>query len=318
MPGLDQDWYARNASRAYPLDDASTGRTDDGRPLPPGLLVDAMLRVAAAAAAPRLAGLTSGPGLVTAVFASEDGLIGAATALQPAAGRAVEVVGPDGLVVGWVAFGAATAAASPWSGRFATPAQAALLDRCLVRTPPTLPGLQGPAGRDGPTLAGHVVLEGGGDLEVVDREIPVVLESSPTTVPALGLRLRRSTPDGRGAAPRARYAGPCAARPIAGGCLRTPIERVNGVAPDCDGILTLELRDFIVIPIVDAASSTPDAVLDVALDLPWSLADACAAGRDAAEDPVPDAAGRVRPAPERPPACAEPVLLRIDLMTVVS
>lgn len=284
----NRDWYNSNATRAYPLDDAATARDDAGREVPGQVLVDCRIRFPSALGRYAcLAGLTVGPGIVTALFAATGTPARVPAGADPApAGdfiplAAVSVPRPvasyrhyplQGLapgVGGWAVFGRGVD--EPYSGRLSTPAQGLLLPRCAApyRQPPV-----GGLGRlfAGNPLTGVVTLLGGTDLEVA-RAVRTV---DGVEVDAIVIRLA----DSLNRNVLALYAGPCGGRPESYTCPRPPLERINAVGPDCAGDLTLDFRGVRVAPFRDGGG--------LALDFSRGLAETCTEA-----DRLPDATGRL-------------------------
>jgi hypothetical protein len=286
MAAINPDWYAGNATRAYPLDDAATARDDAGLELPPQLLVDCRVRFPLALGRfAYVGGLTVGPNIVTAV------LLAAADAARPPAGSpaggagtplgAVSLPTPivpyrhypirpmaDG-VGGWLVFGPGID--EPYSGRFTAPIQSLLLPRVASAYRPLPVPTLGKLGVD-PPLTGVVQLLGGTDLEVVQdtREIGGGI------VDVIVLRLV----DSLNRNVFGLYAGPCAGRPESRTCARPAVESINGVMPDCDGDLTIEFRGANVLEFADGGG--------LALDLALGMADTCLA-----QDYLPDGEGNL-------------------------
>jgi hypothetical protein len=286
MAAINPDWYAGNATRAYPLDDAATARDDAGLELPPQVLVDCRVRFPLALGRfAYVGGLTVGPNIVTAV------LLATADAGRPPAGTpaggsgtplgAVSLPTPvvpfrhypiqpmaDG-VGGWLVFGPGID--EPYSGRFTAPIQSLLLPRVASAYSPLPVPTLGKLGVD-PPLTGVIQLLGATDLEVVQD----TREVGGGIVDAIIIRLV----DSLNRNVFGLYAGPCAGRPESGTCPRPAVESINGVAPDCDGDLTIE---FLGAQALEFAAGG-----GIALDLALGMAETCLG-----QDNLPDGEGNL-------------------------
>jgi hypothetical protein len=298
---INPGWYAGNATRAYPLDDAATARDDAGRELPSQILVDCRVRFPIALGQyAYIGGVTVGPSIVTVILmASPDagrppsgapvvgaGLqpLGAVTLPRPVVANRHYPITPMVVGVGgWLVFG--NGIEEDYSGRFSSPAQSLLLPRVASAYHPLpIPSL-GKLGLE-PGLAGVVQLLGNTDLEVVQdtREIDGAI------VDAIIFRLI----DSLNRNVYSFYAGPCAGRPETGTCDTPVLEAINAVSPDCDGNLTIDFRNVQVYPFVDGGG--------LALDLGLGMSDVCLG-----QDYLPDDTGKLPseyenlcPPPEEP------------------
>lgn len=286
MGTLNQGWYDANGARAYPLDDAATGTTDDGRELPHGLLVDAQVHCGAVFATPGAVGQ-----LVLGAIRVEAGsvslilhLVSDSGASWPVAAVALpKPVTPHRLcrleplpysgagellacrVGGWVVLGPEVNSCE-FSGTFATPAQAALAagaGRVVGILGSSGVGRARPAQEEPPppedfrgvqTLTGLVRLEGAGGLalDVVEHEalFEIVDAEGQAGPPQLrSFRMIRLALD-----PQARpgilrdMAGPCGGRPDSRTCNRPVVESFGGIEAPCHGMLDVRFPDCEVIP----------------------------------------------------------------------
>ncbi len=259
-----QDPYNANEQRSYPLSDGSNGVDDAGMLLPDDILVDVEI------AFPDALGQNAWLGAVTVtgnlatvvIIANDDGSgivpLAVVSVASPVPYRAYPVEPLTAGVAGWVVFGGGVTR-SGYSGRFSTPGQAKLLRRCVRAYPaPPVTSLRKLGRGDG--LVGVVAVEAGQDIEVAAETI---LDGT-RTVPAIVFRLAA----GVGRDVFSLYAGPCAARPEAGNCLKSPIQQINSVAPDCNGNIDI---DFVG---VTPTAYTGGILVSLAID----MRDAC--GRD--------------------------------------
>lgn len=261
-------WYDLQSQRPYPLSDVSTGVSDAGEDLPHDLLVDARIvfpnNLGDAA---WLAGLTSGPGIVTAVFAScfgghprdeDDPMTGegsftlaAVSIPQPVEPYRAYPIRPlaDG-VGGWVVFGPGVE--RTWTGRFATPAQGLLLPRCAFAYrayPVASLSKAGAAQR----LSGIVELRAGADVELAVESRVVAGAARDCVIVRLASQPNRNA--------YAAYVGPCGVRPESATCPKTPLETINGVEPDCAGNLLVRFDGVTVAPFTGGGGLTVDLAL---------------------------------------------------------
>jgi hypothetical protein len=300
MATTNQDWLDGNAGTPYPVDEAATAVADDGRRLPPGLVVDLALRWPAALG--RYAFLASAavtPGLVTVTVQAADGP-DAASGFVPLAvvavprpvdvGRAYALSPQAAGVGGWLTFGP-RAAGPAYAGRFSTPAQSRLVPRAArAYASPPVAGL-GSATAASP-LSGVVALRADPPLQITaeEREVDGVVRLCAV------VSLANETREVGGTPTLEKFAGPCAGRPESRTCGDPqPVEFVNGVGPDCDGVLTLRFAG--------CAAAARVGGCGVALDCGLGLAEACPPPR------WPDADGRLpgeydAPTPDEPAGAA--------------
>lgn len=264
------NWYALNATRRYPLADAATGRGDDGVELPPGVLVDLVLRFPGASdERAYLAAARVTDHLVSFVFAatSDDGPGRPVAALSvPRPIDAFRHLPLDGLIPGAGGTAVLGPNLDPCEFRASAPAQSLLLAHCATAYRPA--GVLG-LGRDGEApLTGTVAVIGAGDLIATIRNVPVLIDDAEVTVAALVLDL--ADPPGHDVP--ASYVGPCGGRPQEGTCSTPAILRVGGVTPNCDGEVWLRVKCLDVAPFVGGLGGA-------ALDLGVGLGEICAWGR---------------------------------------
>lgn len=280
MPIRNNHWYDLNDQRKYPLDDIASCVSDAGNMLPPSLLAD--LRLHWPKTYGRYGFLSScavGPRLITALFAATTDLddpdapvtlLAGYTGLRRDAtrGRAFALQSFCPGAGGFVVFGSVLD--SPYSGRFSRPRQSLLSPRAAwgVRVPPvrTL-GVEHAA----QAFSRLVQVSADLPLEIVkeSREIEGVLQSD-----VIVFRLQAQTQPlqlaTRAETVLASFAGPCGSRVGAGTCGEpAPILSINGVTPDCDGVITLDFRNCATV-----GKNTADC--GVVLDCGMSLDQICA------------------------------------------
>ncbi len=306
------DWYALNASRAYPLDEAATLTDDAGNLLPNDVLVDCKLMFPQSAAAyAYLGGLTVTERIVTLTLLGSDvparqtlcgvdptdrGLFTPLAAVslpreQIVVGRhyAVEALLPG--VGGWVVFGPGVnnrrgSDDRYYRGRFSGVSQSMLSlrsARSYLDLPVTSLGRLG----NGTALTGLVRLKAGSDLEIVAETAVIDGETRDVIV----FRLKSTTPVGGGRNVFELYRGPCDPRPESGTCLGPVIEQINAAVPDCCGQIAINF--------LGCARLTPTADgHGLVIDCGVGLSDVCVG-----PDELPDQYGRLPN--ERPSECPD-------------
>ncbi len=262
-------WYNLNAATPYPLADSASGEGDDGAPLPSHVLVDLHLRYPSSYGCFPFVGAVTVTGAVVAVVIEVAGsmtepydmmplavLSLASAGLQPGRQYALQPQA-DG-VAGWLAFGRGALEfgrddVDPLRLRFSTPGQSLLAPRA-ARGYRALPVTGLGSYTASALLTGIVSLQAEPPLEVVKesrvvggvtREVVVVrlvregagggFEVSDQERAVDGLARRTDVLE--------RFIGPCGGRPESGNCGDPqPVEFINSVGPDCDGVLTLDFR----------------------------------------------------------------------------
>jgi len=247
MPIRNQNWYNLQATRRYPLDDKSTGISDDGGTIREDIIVDCHIRFA-----PTLGehiyvqGINVSQNLVTVVLGAATALAAPATAcgsvavvsipqpVTPGVNYAVQPLQPG--IVGWITFGPGVD--TNFVGRYSTPAQTfihARNARPYYELPvPTLGKLG-----VGTALAGLVGLTADNPVTATYYENYAPPQYDPETDeiddehPVRAIVFSTISPTAE-FNPYERFLGPCGQRPESGNCPSTPIERINGLPPDCN------------------------------------------------------------------------------------
>lgn len=244
MPIRNQNWYNLQSTRRYPLDDKTTGEDDSGGTIRDDIIVDCHIRYPETLGKYLfIQGLTVTPNLVSVVIGAADDLdqtncptVAAITVTKPLARNVNELITSfvPGLS-GWVAFGPGVE--TNFVGRYSTPKQTFIgLRNARAYRPLPIP-----------TIGKNTVAQSLTGVISLIAETPVVATYYPAyTVPkydpetgetnALPVKAIVFSTD----APTAQYnpltafLGPCTERPESGNCPKTPIERINGVEPDCE------------------------------------------------------------------------------------
>lgn len=244
------EFYALNATRSYPIDDAATGDDDSGYAMPCDVLTDCAIRF------PKMYGdyvfvssLHVSPYLVSVAFAIShraahaDETTSAFIPLGVVSVPRTELIESkqypieplqDG-VAGWVVFGPCQQKTT-YSGRFSSVDQSMLVPRtCRAYAP--MPVTSMGAAYDAQALTDTVTIAGSTDISVAVGYRNV---EGYGLVKGLIFSLRGG---GSNATVLQQYAGPCARRPENKNCSQRNIESINGVTPDCDGNIKLTFKD---------------------------------------------------------------------------
>lgn len=325
MPVTNLHWYNRNEGRAYPIDDAATCDDDRGVRLPSDLIADLNLRWPSTLGKYAfVAAVSNTPSLVTLTIQAADSPtspggftpLAVVTVRKPIQqGRVVRLLGQAPGVSGWVVFGGGVENVD-YAGRFSSPAQSRLSPRAARPYRP-LPVRSMQVKNAADKLTGVVTLKASEPLAIAKEErfldgavrdcIVVRLVDNEG---ADGFPIPTEAADISGYKPVStfqQFAGPCSGRPESNTCgCPNPIEFINAVSPDCDGLVTLEFRGC-----AQVAEVTDKPGIAVACQL--GLVDACLPAQipnsegllpseyEPANIPVPP---DVVPPPEPPPESA--------------
>jgi hypothetical protein len=251
MELLGIEFLAANSNRNYPLEDRATKRDDTGLELPVGLLSD--LHVSFPDDLGRTAFISSvtvSPSLVTLTLCAASGralqevvsgpfqplaAISAPRPVRPGRHYAMTPLA-DG-VAGWVSFGQQCELLGAASYRFSLPTQSALLPRAAVAYPQD--GVLS-VGRPGVKEKLHRVVRlrsSNPDLLHIGVET-LTIDGADRT--AIVLRLNEEK---AGKEVYERFIGPCGGSPASLTCRRPPIHSIDGVNPDCSGLITVYIRE---------------------------------------------------------------------------
>ena len=287
MPVRNSHWYNANEGRAYPIDDAATCEDDAGRHLPSDLIADISLRwpstlgryafITAVANTPLLT-------TITIQAADEPDAVSSFTPLAVISarkpithGRVLPLVSQVAGVMGWIVFGAGVVNGT-YAGRFSSPRQSRLTARA-ARAYRQLPVWSLSAANMSERLTGVVTLKATAPLAIAKEERFLDGAARDCIVVRLagddgaeGFPVPPAAADISGYKPTSifqQFAGPCAGRPESNTCgCPEPIEFINAVPPDCNGVTTLEFRGC-----AQVAEVTDAPGVAVACEL--GLVDAC-------------------------------------------
>jgi hypothetical protein len=251
---INQNWYNLNSSRRYPLDDVATGENDVGVSMPHDIIVDCHLRypeligiyayVSSVHLSEHLVSVTllaaNVPAVTTDCLSSDSisevefvplGAVSVPRAeLLPGRQYAIDAHYPG--VGGWIVFGPGIQD-TEYFGRFSTVAQGMLCPR-VARAYPALPIPSMAKIHQADALTGLVNIRAGNDIKIVKDQRMIQGEIRDALVLSLDTANSASNLLDR-------YRGPCSGRPESKTCSKPAIESINGVRPDCNGNIELEL-----------------------------------------------------------------------------
>jgi hypothetical protein len=250
MPVRNQNWYNLQSTRRYPLDDKSTGLSDAGEFIPDDIIVDCHIRF------PNnlgtylyVQGITVSENLVTIVFGAAETLT--STANPTIAALSVTKPGQTNIhysitpmvagVGGWVVLGKGIE--NKFSGRYTTAEQTYIGFRNgRAYTPLPIPTLgkinlaTALSGLVGVSALRPVTAEYIDETNLPEEQrLPKYDPVTQTTdyEPIRAIRFSTQAPS-IVFNPLTYFLGPCGQRPESGTCPKQPIERINGVQPDCE------------------------------------------------------------------------------------
>lgn len=235
-------WSDAAANSKYPLDDRASCLSDDGTPLPPDILVDAIIRYEGDQLVPlRVAAITISPRVSTILVCTspDDGpsqAIAFANIIGAVPWKTYPLESLVSGIAGWVSFGPGVqdnSGVRSWS--FSTAAQGRLLDRCGVPFSPgrvrTFKVAEAVTGISGPLS----LKSSDGSLKVTIKKVDVPNQDGTTsTVDGVFVGLDLTE------AQLSKYIGPCDVRPESGNCRKSPIYDIANVSPGADGIVTIK------------------------------------------------------------------------------
>ena len=270
-------WYSLNASRSYPVDETASCLSDEGERLPEDILIDLRLRWSRYLGQYAfLSAVSVTPYAVSLTFQADDVFEGSEAVAPLAAvtvpllglqeGRAYAVTPFVPGVYGYVAFGGGVG--RPYTGRFSSPAQAWLAPRAA--RPCTFSSISGVRTiNSGTPLTGVIRLRGQHPIEVVAESREIGGEEQDVIV----VRLVGDPQSPENVFES--FAGPCGKRPESRNCGDPqPIEYINAVAPDGNGVLTLEFKGPAFVG-QTIQGNTGDDAGGIVIDCPLGLHDAC-------------------------------------------
>lgn len=247
-------WYNLNEQRDYPVDDTASAISDDGSRLPSSLITDLRLRWPVALGRYAFVSAASvTPGLVTIMIeASQTADNSPNTAVLIAGvsipktdltqGRTYALETFKDKVGGFVTFGSGSE--EDYIGRFSSPEQTLLTARAAraIRQPP-IPSVR--IEQSSTEMTGLINLAAVAPL-TASKETRVIQGVEYDNVVVLRLVESAGTPATESVF--ATFAGDCGRRVGSRTCVDPqPVETINGIQPDCDGVITLDFRGCSVI-----------------------------------------------------------------------
>lgn len=246
----NQSWYNLNATRDYPLADAVTATSDGNLRLPQDIIVDVRIRWPDILGKYAFIGsVAATPGAVTVTILASTDLGNSSASYTPIA--SVSIARPDlevnrqyalspmyPSVFGYITFGSGTE--ENWTGNFSAPTQS-LLTAHSARPYATLPVTSLGRLYDETPLTGVINLNAEEPLEAVKETLTIGGISRECVV----VRINADKADSRGVTdnPFEVFAGDCGKRPESLNCGDpAPIQTINAVSPDCDGIICLDFK----------------------------------------------------------------------------
>lgn len=244
MPVRNQNWYNLQSTRRYPLDDKTTGEDDSGLPIRDDIIVDCHIRYPSTLGKYLfIQGINVTPSLITVIIGAADSLtdtdcptVAAVTVEKPAARYVNEpltsfVAG----LSGWITFGPGIE--TNFVGRYSTPMQTFLgLRNARPYTPLPVPSL----GKDtvAEFLQGVVNIVAESPITATYHAAYTLPKYDPLTdetnaLPVQAIVFSTEAPSAQ-FNPQTFFLAPCSQRPESGTCDKTPLERINGVEPDCE------------------------------------------------------------------------------------
>ena len=243
------NWYNLQATRRYPLDDLCSSETDAGDSFPDDILVDLHVRFNSALGQyAYIQAVTVSEHLVTAIIGVSSTIdtagtsVAAVTITKPAAINVNYAIEPlVAGVVGWVVFGAGINAL-PIAARFSTPRQSLIAARCARGYDP-LPI---------PAISKLNVVPPLQGVVNINSETPIKIEHKTEMIGGVNRQLVIFSLNKEDASltynPLSYFLSACGQRPESGTCGKTPIETINGIAPDCDGNIQITFNNITAVP----------------------------------------------------------------------
>lgn len=318
-------WYNLNEQNAYPVDDTASCLSDAGVRLPSAIIADMNLRWSEDLGKYAfISSLSCTDKIITVLIEATDQLDNSANQSKLIAGLSIE---KDSLVpyrtytldtfetgvAGFITFGSGTE--ELFKGVFSSPLQTRLTAKAArpIRKPPVESlGIQ----YIERALSGLVTLQAEQPLEIV-KEARTIAGVNYDNV--IVFRLKEIALDAavtQAQSVFSQFAGPCGRRVGSRSCVDPqPIEAINGLSADCDGVITLEFQGCAVV-----GKTNQDC--GVVVDCQYGLTDTCsppylpelATGKLPSE--VPPVV--IPPVPPTPPPTPPDVSISDSLNTIIS
>ena len=244
MPIRNQNWYNLQSTRRYPLDDKTTGDDDSGNPIRDDIVVDCHIRYPSSLGQYLfIQGLNVTHSLVGVVIGAAQTLedtncptVAVVTVQKPVNKNVNYSVTP--LVAGlsgWITFGSGVDV--DFVGRYSTPLQTFIGQRnARPYMPLPVPSL----GKDGVAeyLQGIIEIVAESPVIATYHEAYTLPKYDPETdttnsFPVQAIVFSTEAPTAQ-FNPQKFFLAPCNERPESGTCKTPPIEKINGVEPNCE------------------------------------------------------------------------------------
>lgn len=286
MAVINQNWYNLNESRDYPLADTATSIDDTGNFLPPSIIADIRVRwpdwagtyafIGAVAVTPSAVTVTV---MVSADITNDSSsYIPIAAVSVPTSdlqiGRQYPLASMYPGSFGYIVFGSGIAI--NYTGRFSSPAQTLLTSRS-AQSHPGLPVTSLNRLYDQTALTGLINLAAEAPLTIKKARRQIDGDSKDVILFSLAPEIQTFTDITAGTNVFETLAGDCGKRPESGTCgSPTPIEFINSVGPDCNGVLTLQFTGCSVVgrttSDLEALSYANDTIV---LECPSDIEETC-------------------------------------------
>jgi len=285
MAVRNQNWYNLNESRDYPLDDKATAISDDDDRIPQNVIADIRVRWPEWAGQYAFLGSVAvTPGLVTVTVLASSNLSNDDSSYIPIAvssvtlssleeGRqyAMESMYPGAF--GYIVYGSGISAA--YSGRFKSPLQSLLSPRsCRPHSGLPIKGL----GKlyDRVALTGMVNLAAEEPFQITKEVRTISGDTKEVVVFSVIAEVGTLADTSLSESILQSLAGECGKRPESGTCgCPEPIEYVNSVSPDCNGVLTFEFKGCAIIGRNTTLTSDGKTDNSMVIDCGSSISDTC-------------------------------------------
>lgn len=233
----------KNAQRAYPLEENSSGMASNSELLPTGILVDLNLRYnnLPLDAGAYVGSVRNTPKLISVSISKADSIAEPlATVSLPKPVNIYQNYRMESLAngaIGWVVFGPAVEHGPYGTWRFDNPDNSLLRRRCArPLTDYGVTSIRENSKKN--TLQGIVNLQNRSDGSLKIRETTRTIDGQSRSVIAIGLDIQQG-----GTGLLKRLTGPCGGVPESDTCTRPEIRSINGVVPDCNGVVKLRIEE---------------------------------------------------------------------------
>lgn len=285
MAVVNQDWYNLNESRPYPLADSATALDTEDNFLPSNIITDLRIRwpdwagtyafIGSVAVSPSIVTVTT---LASPSLSSTSSYVPLAVVSVPIAdlqeGRQYPFESMYPGAFGYITFGSGVTV--NYSGRFLGPAQTLLTSRA-ANPHPGLPVTSLNNLNDQTPLTGLINLRADPPLFITKERRVINGDSKDAIVFSLREETNQINTGVSTEMTLQSFAGDCGKRPESGNCgAPNPIEFINSVGPDCNGMFTIEFTGCAVVgrnvSDLDSTSYSDDTII---IDCIADIEDTC-------------------------------------------